>query len=102
MRASAHRQGVALAWDEIANFVATPYKDLDDVALLKMDADDFEQLEADQLMVQGMMGSRFLRTFERAVNDWNSTPSNENGGFLCLSSMQTMVSIEPNYSDGKY
>ena len=37
--------------------------------------EDYEQLENDQLLVQAMMGSRFLRTFERAVNEWNASLS---------------------------
>ena len=40
-----------------------------------MAQEDYEQLENDQLLVQAMMGSRFLRTFERAVNEWNSSLS---------------------------
>ena len=45
------------------------------IKLLKMAQEDYEQLENDQLLVQAMMGSRFLRTFERAVNEWNSSLS---------------------------
>ena len=35
-----------------------------------MGEDDFEMLENDQLTVQGMMGSRFLSTFETEVTTW--------------------------------
>ena len=34
-----------------------------DVPLLKMAEEDFEALEADQLTVQGMLASRFVRIF---------------------------------------
>lgn len=39
------------------------YKDTD-VPLLKMAEEDFEALEADQLTVQGMLASRFVKQFE--------------------------------------
>lgn len=39
-----------------------PYMDTD-VPLLKMAEEDFESLEADQLTVQGMLASRFVRQF---------------------------------------
>jgi dynein heavy chain, axonemal len=39
------------------------YKDTD-IPLLKMSEEDFESLEADQLTVQGMLASRFVKQFE--------------------------------------
>lgn len=50
-------------------------EEVDGVKLLKMLQEDYEQLENDQLLVQSMMGSRYLRTFERAVNEWNASLS---------------------------
>eukprot|EP00946_MAST-07B_sp_MAST-7B-sp1_P001405 g1405.t1 len=40
------------------------------VYLLAIQEDDMEMLENDQLTVQGMMGSRFLSTFEKEVTTW--------------------------------
>eukprot|EP00947_MAST-08B_sp_MAST-8B-sp1_P001611 g1611.t1 len=47
-----------------------PYAEGDTVMLLKMLDDDFEMLENDQLGVQSMMGSRYLKTFEEEVTKW--------------------------------
>lgn len=44
------------------------YKDTD-VPLLKMAEEDFEALEADQLTVQGMLASRFVKQFQTEVQD---------------------------------
>jgi dynein heavy chain len=41
-----------------------------DVPLLKMDDEAFESLEADQLAVQGMMASRYIKQFEEEVKQW--------------------------------
>jgi dynein heavy chain len=40
------------------------------VYMLNIKEDDMEMLENDQLTVQGMMGSRFLSTFEKEVTTW--------------------------------
>lgn len=40
------------------------------VKLLKITDDDFEMLENDQLTIQGMMGSRYLATFEDEITRW--------------------------------
>ena len=40
------------------------------VYMLNIKEDDMEMLENDQLTVQGMMGSRFLSTFEAEVTGW--------------------------------
>jgi dynein heavy chain len=42
-----------------------------DVPLLKMAEEDFEALEADQLTVQGMLASRFVKQFETEVSEVN-------------------------------
>jgi dynein heavy chain, axonemal len=59
-------------WDNV-NFQVDVYKEGSDVQLLKLAEEDFEQLESDQLQVQTMMGSRFLKTFEAEVMYWNNT-----------------------------
>ena len=38
------------------------------VRLLKMEEEDFETLEDNQLVVQGMMASKYLATFEEQVS----------------------------------
>ena len=48
-------------WTSI-EWLMEPYMDTD-VPLLKMAEEDFEALEADQLTVQGMLASRFVRIF---------------------------------------
>ena len=48
---------------KIVEWLMEPYKDTD-VPLLKMGEEDFESLEADQLTVQGMLASRFVKVFE--------------------------------------
>jgi dynein heavy chain len=46
------------------------YQEGSDIYMLRIGDDDFEMLENDQLTVQGMMGSRFLATFETEVTTW--------------------------------
>ena len=45
------------------------YRD-QEVRLLKMKEEDFETLEDNQLVVQGMMASKYLATFEEQVTAW--------------------------------
>jgi dynein heavy chain len=44
--------------------------------LVKINDEDFEALEADQLTCMAMLGSRYLATFETRVNGWNKKLSN--------------------------
>eukprot|EP00163_Fabomonas_tropica_P016273 TRINITY_DN2925_c0_g1_i1.p1 TRINITY_DN2925_c0_g1~~TRINITY_DN2925_c0_g1_i1.p1 ORF type:complete len:4072 (-),score=1488.94 TRINITY_DN2925_c0_g1_i1:296-12511(-) len=55
-------------WDQ----VEFTYTDLPEqkLKLIKITEDDFEQLENDQLVVQSMMGSKYLSTFEEEVVGW--------------------------------
>ena len=46
-----------------------------DVPLLKMAEEDFEALEADQLTVQGMLASRFVRIFIDEVTAVRNFPT---------------------------
>jgi dynein heavy chain, axonemal len=54
-------------WSTISWIMET-YKDTD-IPLLKLSEEDFESLEADQLTVQSMMASRFVKQFEAEVQD---------------------------------
>jgi len=56
-------------WSAI-EFLQAPYKEGATVNVLKINDDDFDLLEQDQLTVQGMMASRFLATFEEEVTSW--------------------------------
>lgn len=72
-----------------------PYKDTD-VPLLKMQEEDFEALEADQLAVQGMMASRYLAQFEAEVTRWQQELATTNDVFLLLQEIQrTWSYLEP-------
>ena len=46
------------------------------VRLLKMREEDFETLEDNQLVVQGMMASKYLATFEAQVTAWQGKLAN--------------------------
>ena len=61
-------------WDKVEWF-ADMYKvhGQDDVPLVKLLEDDFEALEADQLIVQGMMANRYVAQFEDEVNEWQQS-----------------------------
>ena len=62
---------------QLIEWVEEPYKEDDDsVKLLRMSEEDFETLEADQLVVQGMMASRYLATFEEGVTYWQKALGN--------------------------
>jgi dynein heavy chain len=41
-----------------------------DLQLFRMDGDDFETLEDNQLVVQSMMASKYLATFEDQIRGW--------------------------------
>ena len=55
--------------------LAAQYRDKD-VHLLKMKEEDFETLEDNQLVVQGMMASKYLATFEEQVTGWQKKLGN--------------------------
>eukprot|EP00903_Cladosiphon_okamuranus_P015249 g14093.t1 len=61
---------LAERWNNIV-WGMDPYKG-GDVPLLKIAEEDFEALEADQLVVQGMMASRYLAQFEEVVSSWQT------------------------------
>ena len=47
-----------------------------EIKLVKINDEDFEALEADQLTTQAMLGSRYLATFEDRVSSWNAKLGN--------------------------
>jgi dynein heavy chain len=71
------------------------YKDTD-VPLLKLSEEDFEALEADQLTVQGMLASRFVKQFEHEAQDWQKRLANVADVFVYLGEIQrTWSYLEP-------
>ena len=77
----------------------TPYKQIgseEEIPLLGIDEDDFELLENDQLVIQGMLASRYLSQFKVEVNDWHKALFNVNEVFLLISDIQrTWSYLEP-------
>jgi len=81
-------------WDGI-EWLMEPYKDTD-VPLLKIAEEDFESLEADQLTVQGMLASRFVKQFESEVQGWQLHLANISDAFMLLGEIQrTWSYLEP-------
>jgi dynein heavy chain len=84
-----------ITWAAI-DFVGEPYKEGSNVTLLRIGEEEFETLEADQLTVQGMMGSRFLATFESEVTGWSQKLGNVSEVIILLSEIQRLWSyLEP-------
>ena len=66
------------------------------VQMVRMAEEDFEVLEADQLAVQGMMGSRFLATFEDEVTGWQKKLGNTSEVFTMIQEVQrAWMYLEP-------
>jgi len=73
-----------------------PYKTDPEVPLLKMDGDDFEQLEADQLAVGGMLANRYVAQFQAECDGWRSSLNNIADGYAMFSEIQrTWSYLEP-------
>jgi dynein heavy chain len=86
--------GLEERWLSI-EWIMDPYKDTD-VPLLKLGEEDFEALEADQLTVQGMLASRFVKQFEESVQSWQVKLANIADVFLLLTEIQrTWSYLEP-------
>jgi dynein heavy chain len=82
-------------WSAVA-FVAEPYKEGSPVHLLKINEDDFEALENDQLAVQGMMASRYFPTFETEITHWQKSLAMVSEVLLQLTDIQRKWSyLEP-------
>jgi len=81
-------------WQSI-EWLMEPYKDTD-IPLLKLGEEDFEALEADQLTVQGMLASRFVKQFEKEAQDWQKRLANVADVFVFLGEIQrTWSYLEP-------
>lgn len=59
-----------------------------DVYLMKMKEEDFETLEDNQLVVQGMMASKYLATFEEEVTGWQRKLGNVSDVLAQMSEVQ--------------
>jgi len=81
-------------WQAI-EFLAQMYQNTD-VPLLAIQEEDFEALEADQLMVQGFMASRFLAQFEEEVIGWQKGLANVSDVYMFVQEIQrTWSYLEP-------
>lgn len=81
-------------WSGIEWLMET-YKDTD-IPLLKMAEEDFESLEADQLTVQGMLASRFVKQFLEEVQEWQKHLANVADVFVLIGEIQrTWSYLEP-------
>lgn len=90
------RQLAALAerWAGVA-WLMEPYKD-SGVPLLKMAEEDFEALEGDQLVAQGMASSRYRSQFEAEVVGWQKALGTINEVYVVLQAIQRAWSyLEP-------
>ena len=80
-------------------FTMTPYNQPwleDKIPLLGIGEEDFEALENDQLIVQGMLASRFVAQFEKEVNSWHKSLFNINETLVIISDIQrTWSYLEP-------
>ena len=82
-------------WKKI-EWLAEPYKEGSSVCILKIEEEDFESLENDQLTVQGMVASRFLATFETEVLGWQKQLAMVNEVVVLLTDIQrTWSYLEP-------
>jgi len=85
-------------WSKV-NFMMTPYKIIGsdiEIPLLGIGEEDFESLENDQLVVQGMLASRFVGQFHNEVSSWQKALFNVNEVFLLISEIQrTWSYLEP-------
>jgi len=93
-------QEIDTRWSSI-NLTMSPYlkKDGDleeEVPLLGIGEEDYESLENDQLVIQGMMASRYLAQFEHEVNEWQKSLCNISDVFVMISDIQRSWSyLEP-------
>ena len=85
-------------WSKIL-FTMSPYKKQDsdeEIPLLGIGEEDFESLENDQLMIQGILASRFVSQFKESVSKWQRELFNVNEVFLLISEIQrTWSYLEP-------
>ena len=80
----------------VLEWAMDPYKRDESVPLLKMDGDQFEQLEADQLAVGGMLANRYVAQFQTECDAWRASLNNIADGFGLFSEIQrTWSYLEP-------
>lgn len=81
-------------WMSIS-FNADFYKGTE-IPLLKVGEEDWESLENDQLMVQGMMASRYIAQFEKEVKSWQLALVNISDVYTTINEIQrTWSYLEP-------
>lgn len=86
--------GLTERWSGI-KWTMEPYKDTA-VPLLRLTDDDYESLEADQLSVQSMLASRFVKEFEVQAQIWQRQLANVAEVFVYLGDIQRSWSyLEP-------
>jgi dynein heavy chain len=71
----------------VVDFEFDQHRDTD-VFLMKMKEEDFETLEDNQLVVQGMMASKYLATFEEEVTGWQKKLGNVSDVLAQMSEVQ--------------
>ena len=58
-----------VTWAKV-EWMQMKHKDTD-VSTIKLGEEDFEALEDNQVVVQGMLANRYMKTFEEAITGWN-------------------------------
>jgi dynein heavy chain len=88
-------KAIAARWTSIS-WLMDPYVRDPNVPLLKVGEEDFEALEADQLTVQGMLASRFVKIFEDDVLEWQTRLGFVADVYVCIGEIQrTWSYLEP-------
>ena len=77
---------LAVTWKTV-EFEFDQHRDTD-VYLMRMKEEDFETLEDNQLVVQGMMASKYLATFEKEVTGWQKKLGNVSEVLAQMSEVQ--------------
>lgn len=67
-------QKIEKTWSEIV-FMFSPYKQ-SDIQLVNISEEDFTTLEDHQVMVQNMIASKYLATYEEQVMHWRKSLAN--------------------------
>jgi len=91
-------KGLDIFWTG-CNFMMTPYKDTEEhpplIPLLRLAEEDFDQLDADQLAVNGICASRYQH-FKKRAEVWQAALSNVSEVMLLLNDIQRAWSyLEP-------
>ena len=79
-------QKLSVTWKSV-EFDFDQHRD-SDVYLMKMKEEDFETLEDNQLVVQGMMASKYLATFETECTGWQKSLGNVSEVLAQMSEVQ--------------